>query len=146
MPIIHMPAKIIRDSIMAYATATPMPRITTNIKMKMSCSSSLQYPPVDLVDIVVADFCPSSLPHLDSSGFEHLAFGRNAFQQIVPGLDERFRAFDLELCAQGVYVNAGLGEVGQHLVAVVVTRGTMFGRSPHGRRKLSKSLRASCSR
>jgi len=37
--------------------------------------------------------------HLDSSGFEHFALRRDAFQQIVPRLDERIRSGYLAICA-----------------------------------------------
>jgi len=44
----------------------------------------LQYPPVDLVELVVADFCHSSLSSRGLGDLEHLALGRDAFQQIIP--------------------------------------------------------------
>jgi hypothetical protein len=44
-------------------------------------------------------------------------------QQLVPGLDEPSRSFDLKLVTQNLNVNAGLGESGQHFLTFAGTRG-----------------------
>ena len=53
-----------------------------------------------------------------SGGFEFLAFGRYAIQQILPGLGERSDPFFEELGRHGVCVNSGLGEFCQFLAWV----------------------------
>ena len=53
---------------------------------------------------------------LGSSGSECLALGRDALQQFIPGLNERSRSLDLKSVAQILNMNAGLVELGQHLI------------------------------
>ena len=71
------------------------------------------------------DGCDQLLPTFfpfASSGFESLALGHDALQQLIPGLDERSRSFYLKLAAQSLNVNAGLGELGQHFITFAGTR------------------------
>jgi hypothetical protein len=64
---------------------------------------------------------PSLFP-LGSSGFECLALGLDALQQFIPGLNERSRSLDLKSVAQILNMNAGLVELGQHLITFAGTR------------------------
>ena len=54
-------------------------------------------------------------PSSYSGGLEHLALGRYAIQQILPGLGERSDPFFEELGSHGLCVNTGLGELCQFL-------------------------------
>ena len=57
-------------------------------------------------------------PSSYSGGLKHLALGRYAIQQILPGLGERSDPFFEELGCQDVCVNTGLGEFCQFLAWV----------------------------
>jgi hypothetical protein len=56
-------------------------------------------------------------PLPESSGLSASLLERDALHQFVPGLDEGSSSFSPKLGAQGVNVNASLGELGQPLVA-----------------------------
>ena len=57
-------------------------------------------------------------PSTHSGGFEHLALGPYAIEQIVPGLGERGTPFIEQLCGYAVRVDTGLGKFGQHITGI----------------------------
>jgi len=73
---------------------------------------------VSILEAVVLSNCVHRAepgPSSYSGGLEHLALGRDAIQQILPGLGERSDPFFEELGRHGVCVNTGLGEFCQFL-------------------------------
>ena len=62
MPIIHMAAKSFEALCMAYASAEPMPQNHSISILKSNCSSSLQYPGSDLLDIIMTTFALYPFP------------------------------------------------------------------------------------
>jgi len=52
------------------------------------------------------------------------ALGGDHFHEFVPGVDERLRAFILELAGEEVHVDAGPGEPGQNFLAVATVGGS----------------------
>src|SRR5436309_249855 len=51
------------------------------------------------------------------------ALGGDHVHELVPGADERLRAVVLELAGEGVHIDAGSGEPGQHVLAVATIGG-----------------------
>ena len=61
-------------------------------------------------------------PILQATRLESGALRCDHCHQVVPGLHERLRSFVLKLGGQGIEVDAGLGELRQHLFAVAAIR------------------------
>src|SRR5882672_4429782 len=64
------------------------------------------------------------------------ALGGDHVHEIAPGIDERPGAFVLEPVGEGVHVDAGRGEAGQHFVAVAA----IGGEDPTKRSMIGESL------
>src|SRR5258705_13873112 len=49
--------------------------------------------------------------------------GGDHVHEVAPGADKGFRAFVLELAGEGVHIDGGLGEPGQHFLAIATVGG-----------------------